>query len=649
MTLLHEHGLSIFPVRRNDKRPAVDDFTGRASRSPGIEAAIKRKGGNIGVACGLPLPGGGHLVVIDVDVKKDGFLGFAELELEHSLIEPTLTVNTPSGGRHYYFKSRAPVGNGVSKLANGVDHRGLGGYVVAPGSTIDGVSYTIETDAPIADLPESLEALMGPPGSKKKNDPVATDTGDIGAACAWLAHDAPIADEGARNATVYRVACQLRDFGLGVDTATAITLGVYNPRLSAPMDADEMAAAVRHAFTYAQKDAEEITPITTATKDFEGFGEHVEARPWSITPQPVTPIDFDAVKPVPWIVRGVAARGYTSLLIAPTSTGKSMATLQLALDVAAGRESTLGVAIVEPVKVWLINNEDSAEDLERRRAAAMLQSGISHPDIAGRLFINGAGNGLKIARRNRMGSMVAGDIEGLVSAVKAEGIGLVIVDPLVETHDGDENNNQEMGAVAGLYRRIAEETGASVFIVHHGGKAFGELKPGDINASRGASSLVSSVRIAMTLRNMSEKEAVEKGVSADERQRYVRLDDAKSNLGLINGKPRWLKKVSVAVNPQVMAGAVTPCPELDLMEAAKPVNPVIESVIQAVDPDGEKYTFDVATLLVRDNPLFAGRTAKTVEREIAKLFLDNAGELVGLSGRVVLSNKVVRRFGHEET
>ena len=74
----------------------------------------------------------------------------------------TFTVATPRPGRHYYFNNPDfRVGNSASKVAPGVDVRGSGGFVVAPGSVHkSGGVYVVENAAPIADAPTwLLEAL----------------------------------------------------------------------------------------------------------------------------------------------------------------------------------------------------------------------------------------------------------------------------------------------------------------------------------------------------------------------------------------------------------------------------------------------------------------------------------------------------------
>lgn len=73
---------------------------------------------------------GDGLVVIDVDAKNDGLKSLEEIK---NLITPTLTIKTGGGGYHFYYHTTEKVNNRTGIL-KGIDIRGDGGYVVAPGS-----------------------------------------------------------------------------------------------------------------------------------------------------------------------------------------------------------------------------------------------------------------------------------------------------------------------------------------------------------------------------------------------------------------------------------------------------------------------------------------------------------------------------------
>lgn len=86
---------------------------------------------------------GNGLVVIDIDPRHGGF---ESLEQIKHLIEPTLTVRTGGGGLHFYYSTDEKVGNRTGMLP-GIDVRGDGGFVVAPGSKhVSGNYYEIESE-----------------------------------------------------------------------------------------------------------------------------------------------------------------------------------------------------------------------------------------------------------------------------------------------------------------------------------------------------------------------------------------------------------------------------------------------------------------------------------------------------------------------
>lgn len=87
---------------------------------------------NVAVATG---PESG-IFVLDVDPDNGGVASFEHIMSGHAAFPPTFVVNTGSGGWHFYFSwpnDGRTITNRVS-LADGIDVRGAGGYVVAPPS-----------------------------------------------------------------------------------------------------------------------------------------------------------------------------------------------------------------------------------------------------------------------------------------------------------------------------------------------------------------------------------------------------------------------------------------------------------------------------------------------------------------------------------
>lgn len=171
-------GWHVFPLRPNDKRPAVRDWQTRATVDRERIARCWSAGPyGIGIACGPS-----SLVVVDLDIPKDGQAapadwataqvtdGVAVLELlcqwaEQPFPAGTYTVKTGRGGTHLYFASPAagpPLRNTAGTLGWLIDTRAHGGYVVAAGSTAAGRRYVVERDVEPAPLPGWLAQLARP-------------------------------------------------------------------------------------------------------------------------------------------------------------------------------------------------------------------------------------------------------------------------------------------------------------------------------------------------------------------------------------------------------------------------------------------------------------------------------------------------------
>jgi len=114
------------------------------------EALAWAKVGNVGLRTGE------HSGVLVIDVDP----GAAPIELPR-----TVTVSTPRGGRHYYFRNPTDtvLGNSAGKLGEHIDVRANGGQVVFAGSL--GYEWVVSPDdCELAELPDGvLRRLLSPP------------------------------------------------------------------------------------------------------------------------------------------------------------------------------------------------------------------------------------------------------------------------------------------------------------------------------------------------------------------------------------------------------------------------------------------------------------------------------------------------------
>lgn len=104
-----------------------------ATRDEAEVRALFKKAGRRARMIGVPTGPDSGFDVLDLDYRHGA--GAWEIENAHRLPE-TRIHSTMSGGRHYLFRHASGVRNSASKktLANGVDVRGDGGYVIYPPS-----------------------------------------------------------------------------------------------------------------------------------------------------------------------------------------------------------------------------------------------------------------------------------------------------------------------------------------------------------------------------------------------------------------------------------------------------------------------------------------------------------------------------------
>jgi hypothetical protein len=142
-------GVPVFPCSPENKHPLIPHGHKGATTDPDVVARWARAwpGAWVGMPTG---PASGYFVV-DLDVKngKDGTARWAELVKEHG-DAPTKAVLTAGGGVHLYYRGDGP--STVDALAEGVDTRGDGGYVI--------VYDRVILDLPPAPVPEWVASRL---------------------------------------------------------------------------------------------------------------------------------------------------------------------------------------------------------------------------------------------------------------------------------------------------------------------------------------------------------------------------------------------------------------------------------------------------------------------------------------------------------
>jgi len=327
--------------------------------------------------------GKSRLVVIDVD-NKNGKVGdnvLADLQLENGVLPKSFTVKTPSGGRHLYFQGQTK--NRVGLHAPGIDVRSVGGYVIAPGVVKQGKPYQVEVNQMPVLPPGWLVEMIGRPNERKEESQVPLIELDlphnVQKAMDWLRQEAPIAEMGSRDATCYKVACRIRDFGVSHEVAQDLMQTIYADKIdwSDDFDTGMMLTKVRSAYNYANDRPGNDTAEAATLRAAEAFGELTgedlpageefeEALPASSWVH-ISQFSERKAPDREWIVENWLPAGFSTptLITGDGGTGKSLLAMQLAISVATG-EPWVGLEVSRTMQVAMIMCEDSEDELHRR-------------------------------------------------------------------------------------------------------------------------------------------------------------------------------------------------------------------------------------------------------------------------------------------
>ena len=281
---------------------------------------------------------------------------------------------------------------------------------------------------------------------------------------------------------------------------------------------------------------EDIPPIEDGQEFVDRFIADTAPVLRTVRASPFKWIEPTAIPRRQWLYGRHYVRKFISETVAPGAYGKSTLAMTEALAITTGR-ALLGVIPDERANVWIWNGEDPMEELQRRIVAAAMHYDIDPTEIAGRLFVDtGRETKIIIAEQIKAGAVVARPIvDAVIATIKANTIGLMIVDPFVASHRVVENDNPAIELVAAAWAEIADVTGCAIELVHHARKTGGaEITVDD---GRGGSALLAKVRSARVLNGMTEDEAARAGV--DNRRAYFRVQNGKANLSPAPDKANW--------------------------------------------------------------------------------------------------------------
>lgn len=210
-------------------------------------------------------------------------------------------------------------------------------------------------------------------------------------------------------------------------------------------------------------------------------------------------------------------RGEVGILAGAGGGGKSYLALELAYSVACsvcffkhdGAQYYWSTKDKPRKKVKVLNLEDSREVLWNRIGAIQdfSENEYSITDWNGVYVAACAEFAMYLKIINTRGDVNHNVVEWFKR--QCSGVDLLILDPLSQIHSGDENNNGHMSTLMSVFKNIAISENVAMLIIHHASKgAVLNGQAGVQQAVRGASALVDSSRLTMTLLRDTETKEI---------------------------------------------------------------------------------------------------------------------------------------------
>lgn len=287
--------------------------------------------------------------------------------------------------------------------------------------------------------------------------------------------------------------------------------------------------------------------IPDPEEDWGSYAGAADAAPLLL--KPVGILMPSARPPRDWLVPGRMMRRHVTMTTAPPGVGKSTLVIEETVSMASGIDF-LGFGIKEPLRVAVINNEETRDEIERRIEATCTYFDIPMDAIADRLFLYSGVDAEKIilARSDKNGNVLptihTSRLREIVNDLKLDAVAL---DPFVQLHYVEESSNEQISRVMVQLRNLGTgDQAAAIHLVHHNRKpaAGNSHQAGDMSSARGASSMGGEAHFFFTLTDMSERDGEQLNVPEHDRINFLRLDDAKRKMTPATGA-KWFERHGV--------------------------------------------------------------------------------------------------------
>lgn len=511
-------GLPIFPCGLDSKQPAIARSQGghglydATTDAAQIDAWFSPGLYNI-AAC----PDDYGCFVVDCDGTA-GVTSWMSFELAYNVKDRCgLVVETRSGGRHYWFKGQ--LHSSARKIAPGIDIRGIGGYVLLPGSSVGGRDYKVISGSfgTIRPAPEALFEYFVQANERGEyvqrivDENFVAGSSTAHAWCDWWVGrciaEGKMPEKGTRNAWATAFYIQLYTHGCSEEYARELHERIYEAGGVRPDDGDtKLEDLIRRVFDGKMKCNPAGSELPSA---ISVFGD-----PTNILASLNAPIgllwgDQIVKRKIDWLWKGWLAKGKIHLIAGEPGCGKSTLALKLLAAVSRGDQwPDLTVAPRGRVLVW--STEDNIEDTLLPRFEACGGDPRMFAAI-GRVEdeMGEPGDKRMFDPARDMGKLIA-------TARQIPDLRAIIIDPISVIVTGDSHKNSEVRRGLMPLYDFAEQTGVAVIGITHFTKGTAGKDP----ASRVTGSLGFGAVARVVL-----------AAAKDENGAHRRLVRAKSNIG----------------------------------------------------------------------------------------------------------------------
>ncbi len=274
-------------------------------------------------------------------------------------------------------------------------------------------------------------------------------------------------------------------------------------------------------------------------EEASGAEPHARLRTLGVADLPASP------PPREWMYNVDAIRRYCSLVVSPGGRGKSSFLIAMGLACATNREILGEKVHGGPQSVLYLNTEDGTEEVSRRLRAAQKHFQLTDAECKG-LRVAGVDLArvtlLKSDRSNHVIDPVEWEkLRALLHELKPD---LLILDPLANLSAHTLNDNSAATALMSGLTRLAVEFNMAIVIAHHSAKG---RDLGSQEAAMGASAIVNSARVVLSIETLAASDAGKIGVMPSDAGSFFRLTSVKANLAKASADDRWFQLIGVSL------------------------------------------------------------------------------------------------------